>query len=299
MSELRGLVQHRANAGNEPLCWHLVAWSTLIGLAVTMVLYVGSTQQLPMDGTIESSQSIMATASAATLAAPAVGVALATAAPPPARKPVCGDGICEPEESMSNCMADCPGVTTEPQCGEEPHSDPGGFAVVWGASHKTESAAACCAACAAHAANPKNAKRPCNSCERHMNRRVRATLSPGPVDLITHSRPRGSTLGGRGVLPLEAAVLVSRHWQLAWIWRVLAEVAGRPSAPPVRPAWQVHRRVPTEALDGSQDGQESGRHATQSDGTNPRAVDRRGDGDKGGSERQVGDRTRRVRAFPS
>eukprot|EP00966_Prymnesium_polylepis_P286140 6609578-Prymnesium_polylepis.1 len=48
-------------------------------------------------------------------------------------------------------------------CGEEPHSDPAGYAVVWGASHKTKSAAECCDACAAHAANPKNAKRPCNS----------------------------------------------------------------------------------------------------------------------------------------
>jgi len=34
---------------------------------------------------------------------------------------------------------------------------------VWGASHKTSSAADCCKACAEHAANPKNKKRPCNS----------------------------------------------------------------------------------------------------------------------------------------
>jgi len=37
----------------------------------------------------------------------------------------------------------------------EPHSDPGGYAVVWGASHKTKTAAECCDACAEHAANPK------------------------------------------------------------------------------------------------------------------------------------------------
>ena len=45
----------------------------------------------------------------------------------------------------------------------EPHSDPGGYAVVWGASHKTKTAAECCDACAEHAANPKKKKRPCNS----------------------------------------------------------------------------------------------------------------------------------------
>ncbi len=75
----------------------------------------------------------------------------------------CGDGVCQPNESPSTCMADCPGVTTPPQCGEEPHSDPGGYAVVWGAAHKTDSAAGCCEACARHAADPKNAKKPCNS----------------------------------------------------------------------------------------------------------------------------------------
>ena len=74
-----------------------------------------------------------------------------------------GDGKCEAPETMANCMADCPGVTTPAMCGEEPHSDPGGWAVVWGASHKKASAAECCSACAAHAADPRNKKRPCNS----------------------------------------------------------------------------------------------------------------------------------------
>lgn len=73
----------------------------------------------------------------------------------------CGDGICEPPETPASCMADCPGVTTPRTCGEEAHSDPGGHAVVWGASHKTESAAECCEACAKHAEN--HAKKPCNS----------------------------------------------------------------------------------------------------------------------------------------
>ena len=60
-------------------------------------------------------------------------------------------------------MADCPGVTTPPTCGEEPHSDPGGYAVMWGADHVKQSASECCDACAAHAADPKNKERPCNS----------------------------------------------------------------------------------------------------------------------------------------
>ena len=81
-----------------------------------------------------------------------------------AQKPgTCGDGRCEFPETMASCMADCPGVTTQPTCGEEPHSDPGGYAVVWGASHKKTSASECCDACTAHAADPKNSKRPCNS----------------------------------------------------------------------------------------------------------------------------------------
>ena len=77
--------------------------------------------------------------------------------------PVCGDGKCEEPETVSSCFADCPGVTTPPTCGEEPHSDPGGHAVVWGASHLKKTAAECCEACASHAANQKNSKKPCNS----------------------------------------------------------------------------------------------------------------------------------------
>ena len=80
--------------------------------------------------------------------------------PPPSK---CGDGNCDPAETIISCGEDCPGVTTPDMCGEEPHSDPGGYAVVWGASHKTDSAAGCCDACAKHASDRKNAKRPCNS----------------------------------------------------------------------------------------------------------------------------------------
>ena len=102
-----------------------------------------------------------ATDSTAAASASAASAAVAIAAPlPPV---VCGDDRCEPPETMANCLADCPGVTTPAMCGEEPHSDPGGYAVVWGASHKKQSATECCDACAAHAADPKNRKRPCNS----------------------------------------------------------------------------------------------------------------------------------------
>lgn len=75
---------------------------------------------------------------------------------------VCGDGRCEFPETVENCFSDCPGVTTSPTCGEEPHSDPQGMAVVDGRGHHVKSAAACCDACAEHARKHPN-KRPCNS----------------------------------------------------------------------------------------------------------------------------------------
>jgi len=81
--------------------------------------------------------------------------------PPPLPVPVCGNGLCERGETVATCFADCPGVTTPAQCGEEPHSDPQGMAVVDGRGHHKASAAECCEACSAHAA--KFPKRPCNS----------------------------------------------------------------------------------------------------------------------------------------
>ena len=41
-------------------------------------------------------------------------------------KNCCGDGACTGPEDIINCLADCPGVTTDAQCGEEQHSDRGG-----------------------------------------------------------------------------------------------------------------------------------------------------------------------------
>ena len=75
--------------------------------------------------------------------------------------PTCGDGKCEPPESVESCFADCPGAPKDPTCGAELHMDPQGFAVVDGRGHHVPTADACCAACAAHAAKTKS--KPCNS----------------------------------------------------------------------------------------------------------------------------------------
>ena len=74
---------------------------------------------------------------------------------------MCGDGKCEPPESVESCFADCPGAVTDPTCGAELHMDPQGFAVVDGRGHHVPTVGACCAACAAHAAKSKS--KPCNS----------------------------------------------------------------------------------------------------------------------------------------
>ena len=73
----------------------------------------------------------------------------------------CGDGKCEPPESVESCFADCPGAVADPTCGAELHMDPQGFAVVDGRGHHVPTVGACCAACAAHAAKSKS--KPCNS----------------------------------------------------------------------------------------------------------------------------------------
>ena len=44
------------------------------------------------------------------------------------KKKCCGDGKCNGPESLASCPEDCPGVTTDAMCGEEPHSDTGGIA---------------------------------------------------------------------------------------------------------------------------------------------------------------------------
>ena len=62
----------------------------------------------------------------------------------------CGDGKCLGAEDENNCLADCPGVTTQPMCGEEPHSDRGGRTLTFGVGHRATSAQDCCDRCSKH-----------------------------------------------------------------------------------------------------------------------------------------------------
>ena len=94
-------------------------------------------------------------------AATSLAATTTTTTTPPPPPLICGDGKCEFPETVDNCFADCPGITTPPQCGEEAHSDPQGMAVVDGRGHSKQSAAECCEACAEHAR--KHPKKPCNS----------------------------------------------------------------------------------------------------------------------------------------
>jgi len=66
------------------------------------------------------------------------------------KKFCCGDGICNGPEDINNCMADCPGVTSDEMCGEEPHSDRGGRGLTFGVNHRATSAQECCDKCRAH-----------------------------------------------------------------------------------------------------------------------------------------------------
>ena len=63
---------------------------------------------------------------------------------------ICNDGMCHPDNEH------CPPVTTDPSCGEHPHSGRDGAVLTWGLSYRTASAQECCDKCKAH---PKH----CNS----------------------------------------------------------------------------------------------------------------------------------------
>ena len=78
-------------------------------------------------------------------------------------KHCCGDGVCTGAENQENCLGDCPGVTTQPMCGEEPHSDRGGRTLSFGVGHRAKSAQDCCDKCAAHAKSGRQPATPCNS----------------------------------------------------------------------------------------------------------------------------------------
>ena len=59
---------------------------------------------------------------------------------------ICRDGLCHPDNSQ------CPPVTTDPSCGEHPHSARDGHVLTWGLSYKTTSAQECCTKCKEHRA---------------------------------------------------------------------------------------------------------------------------------------------------
>ena len=65
----------------------------------------------------------------------------------PGQRSCCGDGVCAGDETEINCMADCPGVTTERMCGEETHSDRAGQGRTFGVSFRAKSAQDCCDKC--------------------------------------------------------------------------------------------------------------------------------------------------------
>jgi len=75
--------------------------------------------------------------------------------------PCCGDGVCSGSENAVNCLADCPGVTTDPSCFEEPHSSHGGNTLTWGMSNRAKSAQDCCDKCKAWTI--KHPERKCDS----------------------------------------------------------------------------------------------------------------------------------------
>ena len=70
------------------------------------------------------------------------------------------NGSCHPDNDH------CPPVTTEPSCGEHPHSGRDGAVLTWGLAYRADSAQACCDKCREH-------HRGCNSC-----------LTAGPRTLI-------------------------------------------------------------------------------------------------------------------
>ena len=58
---------------------------------------------------------------------------------------ICSNGSCHPDNEF------CPPVTTDPTCGEHPHSGRDGALLTWGLSYRTTSAQECCDRCKGHA----------------------------------------------------------------------------------------------------------------------------------------------------
>jgi len=168
----------------------------------------------------------------------------------------CGDGRCLLPETAENCMADCPGVTTPPRCGEEPHSDVGGYAVVWSASNQKATVSECCDACA----DPKNQLRPCNSW------------------VFCHTLPYCWSLD-------------TGNWHgFGECWLKHQTDARHPLYGQRGKFTDEFRRVHAKV---AQDWPNAGRLTAQPLGADARAMDGRRAGRRGGRDRQMGDRTRR------
>ena len=138
---------------------------------------------------------------------------------------ICHDGQCHPDNSL------CPPVTTEPSCGEWPHSGRDGAVLTWGLSYRASSAQACCDKCKSH-------PRKCNSW----------TFCPLTVcwGLDTgHNHTFGGVHAVAGVQTRPAGA--SRRTSLgleSHVGRVLAPATeGRPSGLTVASARQVYGRL--------------------------------------------------------
>ena len=99
MSDLRGLVAGRVK-GNKPPQYGSPVGLAVLGLGTLATIAVMSKPAVQEPSTEGEAWKVAHAAA-------------------PVRTPKCGDGRCDPAESMASCMADCPGVTTPATCGEE------------------------------------------------------------------------------------------------------------------------------------------------------------------------------------
>ena len=144
---------------------------------------------------------------------------------------ICHDSKCHPDNSL------CPPVTTEPSCGEWPHSGRDGAVLTWGLSYRASSAQACCDKCKAH-------PRRCNSwtfCPLTvcwgLDTGHNHTFGGAHAEAAFKRAPCGNASGR-----------INSHWLNSRADRVLAPAPeGRPRGLTVASARQVHRRMAQQA----------------------------------------------------
>ena len=144
---------------------------------------------------------------------------------------ICHDGKCHPDNSL------CPPVTTEPSCGEWPHSGRDGAVLTWGLSYRASSAQACCDKCKAH-------PRRCNSwtfCPLTvcwgLDTGHNHTFGGAHAEAAFKRAPCGNASGR-----------ITSHWLKSRADRVLAPAPeGRPRGLTVASARQVHGRMAQQA----------------------------------------------------